>query len=77
MLIVKMHPVPGTSQTLRVPSFDSTLRRAIDKPSPSLPLSSLSCAKGRNNFSASQGSRKSAAVILDIDKDAIGDCVSA
>ena len=40
--IVKMHPVPGTSRTLRVPPSASTLFRAIDRPSP-MPVRSSLC----------------------------------
>lgn len=56
-LIVNMHPTPGTSRTLRMPSFSSTLRRAIDNPSPSPDLSAPNWVNGRNICSALPGGK--------------------
>lgn len=55
--ILKMHPVPGTSSTLRAPPSASIPCRAIDRPSPSPVLSSLPCVNGRNIFLSKSSGR--------------------
>jgi hypothetical protein len=54
---VKTQPVPGTSRTLRIPLFASTLRRAMDSPSPRPVRSPPFWVKGRNIRSALPGGR--------------------
>jgi len=50
--MVRTHPVPGLFFTVSVPPSATTLRLAMDSPSPSPLLSVLRCVKGVNMVSA-------------------------